>query len=84
MEDMNRLINTVDSGYNGSAWIGLQKGEWQWSLADRDYSQGYANWEETEPNNAGGKEDCVFMRRSGQWNDAPCNVQHFFICNGSK
>ncbi|XP_052353462.1 macrophage mannose receptor 1-like isoform X1 [Oncorhynchus keta] len=82
MEDMKRLINTVDSGYNGSAWIGLQKGEWQWSLADRDYSQGYVNWEATEPNNAGGKEDCVFMRRSGQWNDAPCNFQHFFICNG--
>eukprot|EP00063_Salmo_salar_P037121 XP_014011956.1 PREDICTED: macrophage mannose receptor 1-like [Salmo salar] len=25
MEDMNRQINTVDSGYIGSAWIGLER-----------------------------------------------------------
>lgn len=85
MEDMKKLINTVvDIGYNGTVWIGLKKGEWQWSLADRDYSQGYVNWEENEPNNSGGKEDCVFMRRSGKWNDAPCNIQQLFICYGIK
>ena len=25
-----------------------------------------------EPNNAGGNEHCVYVIRTGQWNDAPC------------
>lgn len=40
MDNMNRLINTVDSRYNELAWIGLEKGEsktWHWSLADSEF-----------------------------------------------
>ncbi|XP_064881051.1 uncharacterized protein LOC135574105 [Oncorhynchus nerka] len=68
MEDMNRLIITVDSGYNGSAWIGLERGDTivrQWSLADRDsYGQGEAGfrrWGSGEPN---------YLDLNGTWNNA--------------
>ncbi|XP_016403792.1 macrophage mannose receptor 1-like [Sinocyclocheilus rhinocerous] len=36
MEEMNRLINTVNESYNDSAWIGLYDdvNSWRWSLED--------------------------------------------------
>uniref|UniRef100_A0AAZ3QB84 C-type lectin domain-containing protein n=1 Tax=Oncorhynchus tshawytscha TaxID=74940 RepID=A0AAZ3QB84_ONCTS len=76
MEDMNRLINTVDIGYNGSVWIGLEKGDimvWQWSLANRDYygeeGTGFRN-----------NEHCVVMTEGGEWQDEDCNEKPPFIC----
>uniref|UniRef100_A0A8C7DJ09 C-type lectin domain-containing protein n=1 Tax=Oncorhynchus kisutch TaxID=8019 RepID=A0A8C7DJ09_ONCKI len=80
MEDMKRLINTIDSGYNGSVWIGLEKGDimvWQWSLANRDYygeeGTGFRKWSEGEPDNGMGRveEECAAMNENGQWQDMP-------------
>lgn len=52
MEDMNRLINTVDSGSNGSAWTGLYSGvnSWRWSLEDMDYygETEFRNWDSSD------------------------------------
>jgi hypothetical protein len=38
-------------------------------------------WGPGEPNNAGGDEDCVEVRRSdGIWNDMPCGMSITFVC----
>ncbi|XP_029112230.1 macrophage mannose receptor 1-like [Scleropages formosus] len=90
-EEMNRLINSVNlTGYTGPAWIGLEKGNswnWQWSLEERRLYSGRGNnfsrWGTGEPNNSGGKENCVGMRDNGTWNDIPCASKTptgFFVC----
>ena len=35
----------------------------------------YANWNDGEPNNFFGVEDCVFKKDDG-WNDADCTIPH--------
>jgi hypothetical protein len=46
--------------------------------------QTYFKWGEGEPNNAGGYENCVEMKRKGMWNDLPCGMKLPFICKSSK
>ena len=42
----------------------------------------YAKWDSGEPNNTGGKEECinVFPLRGYRWNDSPCAVKMCFVC----
>uniref|UniRef100_A0A3P9A7L8 C-type lectin domain-containing protein n=1 Tax=Esox lucius TaxID=8010 RepID=A0A3P9A7L8_ESOLU len=87
-EDMYWLNNSVKTGFNGKAWIGLHdENSWRWNLEDPAfYGQGeteYRNWNPVEPNNNGGNELCVEIRMPGNWNDIPCNIQteqHMFKC----
>ncbi|XP_051959871.1 C-type mannose receptor 2-like isoform X2 [Xyrauchen texanus] len=85
MDEMNRLINTVNGIYNDSAWIGLYDdvNSWRWSLEDNDFYQegerDFRNWYH-EPNNAGGKEFCVSMDKDGNWFDVQCENMLTFIC----
>ncbi|XP_058626580.1 macrophage mannose receptor 1-like isoform X2 [Onychostoma macrolepis] len=85
MEEMNRLINTVNGSYNGSAWIGLYDdvNSWRWSLEDNDfYHEGerdFRNWYH-EPNNRGGNELCVYMNYGGKWYDISCDNTQPFVC----
>ena len=55
----------------------------QVTVADTDYT----NWNKGEPNDAGGREDCVFVYQyaassslSGKWNDAPCTFSVNYVC----
>jgi hypothetical protein len=58
-------------------WIGLHRkdsnGPFVWMDGSRN---DYTDWYPTEPNNAGGHEDCVHMRSDpsapGSWNDQSC------------
>ncbi|XP_058613434.1 macrophage mannose receptor 1-like [Onychostoma macrolepis] len=85
MEEMNRLINTVNGSYNGSAWIGLYDdvNSWRWSLEDNDFYQegerDFRNWYH-EPDNNGGKELCVYMDYNGKWYDISCDNLLPFVC----
>ncbi|XP_058613435.1 macrophage mannose receptor 1-like [Onychostoma macrolepis] len=85
MEEMNRLINTVNGSYNGSAWIGLYDdvNSWRWSLEDNDFYQegerDFRNWYH-EPNNIDGNELCVFMDSNGNWLDSSCESYFIFVC----
>ncbi|KAL0201651.1 hypothetical protein M9458_004838, partial [Cirrhinus mrigala] len=78
MNDVNRLVTTVDSGYNGSVWIGLHAGteyHWVWSLGEGTISN-YSMWSPGEPNGDG---DCVRCY-NGSWYDEICSTVLPFVC----
>nr|XP_008504809.1 PREDICTED: LOW QUALITY PROTEIN: C-type lectin domain family 4 member G-like [Equus przewalskii] len=81
--------NTRGRGY----WLGLRAGRraglravrrarkiqsYQWVDG---VSLSFSYWNQGEPNDAQGREDCVMMLRTGMWNDAPCNSERdSWIC----
>jgi gliding motility-associated-like protein len=70
------ITNSLNAkGFGGIIWIGFndeaQEGNFIWY----DQSQiVYTNWASSEPNNAGGDEDCTQIYPDGRWNDLPCNI----------
>lgn len=76
----NEVITSF--GYTGSIWIladdDLHKGIWK--NTDTDENIIYANWNDNEPNNYGGNENCVAVLGIKKWNDKNCNSQHMFVC----
>ncbi|XP_043077471.1 C-type mannose receptor 2-like isoform X2 [Puntigrus tetrazona] len=85
MDEMNRLINTVNGSYSGSAWIGLYDdiNSWRWSLENNDFYQegerDFRNWYH-EPDNSGGNELCVYMNYNAKWYDISCDNTLPFVC----
>ncbi|CAD7941754.1 unnamed protein product [Amoebophrya sp. A25] len=41
----------------------------------------YTNWARGQPNNWGGKEDCLVMWKNGHWNDQKCSRSRKFVCS---
>ncbi|KAA0718637.1 hypothetical protein E1301_Tti018829 [Triplophysa tibetana] len=81
LDDVNRMINTVNDGYSGSVWIGLKRvtqGRWGWSKGENRLSQ-YSNWQIGEPNGQYKNEYCVFSF-CGYWLDTPCSRTLHFTC----
>jgi len=76
-----------------TAWIGLndmaEEGTWIWTDGTR---VDFTNWSQSQPDNAGPEhnEDCAelntFTSTGGywahpkKWNDRPCNVERWAIC----
>ncbi|XP_076832308.1 macrophage mannose receptor 1-like [Brachyhypopomus gauderio] len=92
MEDMNRLLESSNSNYTGSAWIGLHddvKNSWRWSLEDPQfYKEGerdFRKWLEY-PRNEEGNDYCGLMLYESQsmynekWVDRPCSEERPFVC----
>ncbi|XP_059358621.1 C-type mannose receptor 2-like [Carassius carassius] len=78
MDDVNRLVNIVDAGYNGSVWIGLKRGtqtRWVWSDGENNTSL-YYNWDSGQPDGEG---DCI-ATYSGAWHDGRCDLLLYFTC----
>ncbi|KAM7392700.1 hypothetical protein PAMA_007697 [Pampus argenteus] len=67
-------------------WIGLsdQLQENQYAWSDGVSPVLYTNWNNNEPNNAGGAEHCVTITHnhlvSGKWNDDACHKDQSFVC----
>ncbi|XP_073786923.1 C-type mannose receptor 2-like [Danio rerio] len=77
MDDVNRLIHSVDAGYSGSVWIGLKSGtEKRWSWSNGENSSQYFNWDSGMPNDDG---YCV-ATSSGRWTDMACSYKRYFVC----
>ncbi|XP_062372261.1 C-type mannose receptor 2-like [Sardina pilchardus] len=79
-EKVNSLIRDAGAG---STWIGLKRGDWQWSLANRYFYREneaeFRNWALNQPNE--NNEECVaLMRENGQWHDFNCGKSFPFIC----
>ncbi|TRY79068.1 hypothetical protein DNTS_033311 [Danionella cerebrum] len=80
-QELERIIN-VSQKYNEFVWMGLFRDSWQWS--DQSKSS-FRYWYTSDPNNAGGNENCVVSRSAQrQWIDIPCNGQYPFICQKDK
>uniref|UniRef100_A0A673ID39 C-type lectin domain-containing protein n=1 Tax=Sinocyclocheilus rhinocerous TaxID=307959 RepID=A0A673ID39_9TELE len=77
MDEMKRLITTVNGTYSGSAWIGLYDDVNSWRC-----NSSFSNWSAGQPDNAGNSEYCtaVSFSDSGNWTDENCNTALPFIC----
>ncbi|XP_041925999.1 C-type lectin lectoxin-Lio2-like isoform X4 [Alosa sapidissima] len=82
MTEMEKVKSMIQEAGAGDAWIGLKTGEWQWSLADRDFYREneaeFRNWYPGQPGGGGG-EECVGMI-AGTWHDYWCSSSSPFIC----
>nr|XP_055057221.1 macrophage mannose receptor 1-like [Misgurnus anguillicaudatus] len=77
MDDVNTMVKTVNDGYRGSVWIGLQntkQSRWVWSNGEDNIS--YSPWAKGEPNEGA---DCVLFLNN-TWNDCSYKVKLHFIC----
>ncbi|XP_014717464.1 C-type lectin domain family 4 member G [Equus asinus] len=73
--------NTRGRGY----WLGLRAVRRARKIQSYQWVDGvslsFSYWNQGEPNDAQGREDCVMMLRTGMWNDAPCNSERdSWIC----
>ncbi|KAI8520704.1 hypothetical protein Bbelb_004580, partial [Branchiostoma belcheri] len=78
----NRFITNLHPGV--MSWIGLtninSEGQWVFEDGQTLESSDYSNWFHTEPNDAGGNEDCAQVRARGFWNDVRCSTTIGFTC----
>ncbi|XP_058262783.1 C-type mannose receptor 2-like [Hemibagrus wyckioides] len=65
---------------NSSAWIGLYNdiNSWHWSFGNEPLGN-MTKWMMGEPNNNGGRQECVAMHPHG-WSDRFCKSTFFFVC----
>ncbi|TRZ00577.1 hypothetical protein DNTS_004499 [Danionella cerebrum] len=81
-QELERVIND-NQKYKDDVWMGLFRDSWQWS--DQSKSS-FRYWYTGEPNNYGGKENCVVINtmHQGPWADITCGPQISFICQEDK
>jgi len=78
------ILQHFNTGWS-AVWIDLSdletEGLFRWG--DGVFvSDGWTNWKNNEPNNAGGNEDCVHLWQpyGGLWNDEGCRKQYPALC----
>ncbi len=75
--EQNTELKTLANSSN--PWIGVFRDSWMWS----DRSDGsFRNWEEGNPDNYGGVQNCVAIKkyRQDQWDDSACGASNPFVC----
>ncbi|MFN3200918.1 MAG: lectin-like protein [Bradymonadia bacterium] len=69
---------------NQSTWIGFTDAETEGTFLWVDgVVREYTNWNNNEPNDSGGAEDCAEILNSGLWNDNRCENTRPFLCVAS-
>lgn len=53
------------------------------TFSDGRMAAGVWSWDNGEPNNYNGNQDCAVQWGNGRWDDANCDVSHFFACENS-
>ena len=80
-KEENDYLKKQFGGYD--SWIGLSDVEREGTFRWVDGSLvGFSYWYPGKPNNSGQNEDCVYIENSynNMWNDAPCTINMYFIC----
>nr|XP_033798850.1 pulmonary surfactant-associated protein D-like [Geotrypetes seraphini] len=79
--DENDVLQEIVLKHQKKAFLGMtdigMEGTFQYSLGEEIT---YANWDENEPNNAHGDENCIELEYDGKWNDVSCSKQKLLIC----
>ncbi|XP_062576550.1 perlucin-like protein [Saccostrea cucullata] len=71
-------IPSVNGIWTGGTVFGNEH-SFIWNNSKKELN--YTNWEENEPNNYGGNEDClVIIVPDGNWYDEICDKQYQFVC----
>ncbi|XP_038588641.1 macrophage mannose receptor 1-like [Micropterus salmoides] len=83
MTDMERLSDTTVQ--QGEAWIGMynqtqSNRTWHWSMPGVEFKESETNWNSGEPNDIGGVENCVLLKKDSNWRDGSCEHESYFIC----
>ncbi|XP_045190921.2 uncharacterized protein LOC123547726 [Mercenaria mercenaria] len=78
------IFNSLYSGERVNLWIGANdiatEGIFEW--ADGSSVSGYDSWNNRQPDNALGNEDCAVLgTRFFRWNDNDCSDTHGSICS---
>nr|XP_056706508.1 pulmonary surfactant-associated protein D-like [Euleptes europaea] len=77
----NAALQQIIARHNKAAYLGINdmqaEGTFAYLCGDEI---GYMNWADEEPNNAGGKEDCVEIYLDGKWNDRSCTEKRLIVC----
>ena len=74
--DVRRACQRVSD--TGHCWIGLQA---PFKIWDDGINVKYTNWAPGEPNNQK-TEGCTEIYPSSRWNNLPCRVHRYPVCNG--
>lgn len=66
------------------SWIGLtdhvHEGTFRWLTGDAVDAFGVTPWQEEEPNDGGGVQDCTTLDTQGLWRDRDCRSLHSYVC----
>ncbi|XP_057592592.1 pulmonary surfactant-associated protein D [Hippopotamus amphibius kiboko] len=77
----NEALSQLVAAQNKAAFLGMTDIKKEGTFT---YPSGeplvYSNWAPGEPNNDGGKENCVEIYTNGKWNDKACGEQRLVIC----
>lgn len=63
-----------------TVWIGVKKEGRVWKQDDGSKLD-YSNWDKTQPDNSGGKQNMGSMWKGGKWDDRPHDLKHEFVCS---
>ena len=75
----NEFVRTLPGGKDVFIGFSDTKIEGTFSWSDGSTSS-YNNWEDGEPDDASGLEDCVILTGKGKWNDTPCIMWCNYVC----
>ncbi|XP_056387420.1 pulmonary surfactant-associated protein D-like [Hyla sarda] len=80
-EDENNAVKKIRKQYNLNSFLDINdlqdEGTFRYPNGEKIR---YSNWNNKEPNNDYGVEDCVEIIEGGKWNDKNCDEKHLIIC----
>ena len=79
-------MDSIGPSMIGDVWIGFSdrggqnEGNWRW--VDEDGNRLWTNWDDGEPNDRNGGEDCAALKPDYKWHDIDCQKKlTLWACN---